>query len=51
VFNLLENILAALGLVAVILAAAMLLLNLERHCDISIKTNNGESCYIIKDRQ
>jgi hypothetical protein len=41
VFNLLENIFAALGLVAVILATTMVLLNIESRSDAS-------GCYAVR---
>ncbi len=50
--NIIENILAAIGLLAVLGAAAIIILSLEAQtCTISIQTAKGTSCYVIKERQ
>jgi hypothetical protein len=52
----LENLFAAIGLLALIGACGLLLLSLEQHsipqhCDVRIQSANGTSCYIVKERK
>jgi hypothetical protein len=52
----LENLFAAIGLLALIGAGGLLVLSLEQHslpqhCDVRIQSANGTSCYIVKERK
>jgi hypothetical protein len=50
----LENVFAAIGLLALIGACAFILLSLDRYlpdCDVRITNSQGMSCYQIKERK
>jgi hypothetical protein len=52
----LENLFAAIGLLALIGACGLLLLSLEQHsipqhCDVRIQSASGVSCYMVRERK